>query len=80
MNRVEDTALLQAPFHIAKEGFEGIIEVWNDATIEVRNILNNECEILLQCRYHQSSLLNFFFIFQVYWWVVFFMSEFLDKL
>uniref|UniRef100_A0A0N5AF07 C2H2-type domain-containing protein n=1 Tax=Syphacia muris TaxID=451379 RepID=A0A0N5AF07_9BILA len=50
MSRVEDTALLQTPVQMGKDGLESIIQIWNDATVEVKNILNNECNILLQCR------------------------------
>lgn len=69
---VEDTALLQTPIPLGKDGVQSVIDFWTDATHEVKNLLANECDIIFQCRYiknFQKILLSmvvfcsFFFIF-----------------
>lgn len=59
---MEDTALLQTPFPLGKNGIQSIVDFWHDATPEVKNLLANECDIIFQCRACDNffrSLINF---------------------
>ncbi|OZC08113.1 zinc finger, C2H2 type [Onchocerca flexuosa] len=52
MSRSIDDLGLQQPSIPAggSDGVDGLIEIYNNSTLEVKNLLTNECNILLECR------------------------------
>ncbi|VDK70067.1 unnamed protein product, partial [Onchocerca ochengi] len=52
MSRSTDDLGLQQPSIPAggSDGVDGLIEIYNNSTLEVKNLLTNECNILLECR------------------------------
>ncbi|VDN08059.1 unnamed protein product [Thelazia callipaeda] len=48
---VDDLGVLQSPILIGGSmGLDGLVELYSNSTVEVRNLLANECLILFECR------------------------------
>lgn len=59
---IDDSALLQQPIQTAAQGVASVVGYWQKSTSEVKNLLANECEIILECKY-VLLFLSFFIIF-----------------
>lgn len=48
---VDDLGLQQPSIPTGgSDGVDGLIDVYNNSTVEVKNLLANECNILFECR------------------------------
>lgn len=58
----EDVASLQQTIPTGADGIEGVLGFWESSTVEVKNLLKKECDIIYECRYCRNlfrSLINF---------------------
>lgn len=48
---IEDVALMQQTVPTATKGVDSICKYYKNATNEVKNLLQNECDVIMECRY-----------------------------
>lgn len=49
---VDDLGLQQPSIPTGgSDGVDGLIDIYNNSTVEVKNLLANECNILFECRW-----------------------------
>jgi hypothetical protein len=51
----EDVALMQPNIPTVTKGAETIVKYYRSATNEVKNLLQNECDVILECRYKDKD-------------------------
>ncbi|MFH4973644.1 hypothetical protein AB6A40_000353 [Gnathostoma spinigerum] len=58
----DDVTLLQQTLPTGSDGIEGVIKYLSDGTVEIRNLVQNECDIIFECRFCRNmfrSVINF---------------------
>lgn len=50
MQRAEDVSVLQPSVATALNGVDSLLVYYKDSTIEVQNLLRNECNVIYECR------------------------------
>uniref|UniRef100_A0A0M3IPU2 DUF4743 domain-containing protein n=1 Tax=Ascaris lumbricoides TaxID=6252 RepID=A0A0M3IPU2_ASCLU len=46
----EDQALLHPTIATGASGVEGLVGFWRNSTLEVKNLMRKECDVILECR------------------------------
>ncbi|VDM40595.1 unnamed protein product [Toxocara canis] len=45
----EDQALLHPTIATGANGVEGFMGFWHNSTLEVKNLMKNECDVIYEC-------------------------------
>ena len=47
---IEDVALMQPTIPTSTKGVETVVKYYKNSTNELKNLLQNECDVILECK------------------------------